>query len=113
MNKLFLLIGSLILLHIGYITVLNLGTPIDFHIFMKLSINNLKLGFAIILLTIYSIIGSSFIFYYLFVSLKSRLKKQTRSVEKALIITEESSDRIKVLESKIKTLEKALKDALS
>ncbi|MEI7475104.1 MAG: hypothetical protein WCK67_10045 [bacterium] len=113
MNKLFLILGSLILLHIIYIAVVNFGVHLDVHVLGKFSIHGLKLGLGIIMLSFYSFISSTMIFYYIYTLLSKKLKKQTRSVEKALIITEESTDRIKVLESKIQTLEKALKDALS
>lgn len=44
--------------------------------------------------------------------LEQKCKKQSRKSEKANIVKEESEDKIKLLEAKILTLEKALSDSL-
>lgn len=113
MLKLLLAVGCLILLHIFYIAFLNFDSNVTLHLFANLPLYSLKLTFAIISVSFYSILGASFVFYYILETHKGKTKKQSRIAEKAQIKSEESADRVKVLEAKIATLEKALKDALS
>ena len=64
------------------------------------------------------IVGASFITGVLFVlsyvlDISRKLKKYKRELEKNSISSDESDSKVKVLESKIEVLEKALKDALN
>lgn len=51
--------------------------------------------------------------YYSMKNMKSKLAKTSQKSEKASITAEENSDRVKLLEEKIKTLEVALSSALT
>ncbi|OGI01535.1 MAG: hypothetical protein A2Y25_03455 [Candidatus Melainabacteria bacterium GWF2_37_15] len=65
------------------------------------------------LLGIYGVLGGILLAYSKIIDLKNEIKALRRKTEKASIVTEESSDKVKSLEAKIKTLETALKDALN
>jgi len=112
MKKFALFLGILIFLKIAYLAYSNIGQTLTFAykpFFDSYSINT---AVAIIFLAISSALGTYLIAYYKIASLNQRLKKQTRNIEKASVETEESADKIKALEAKIQTLEKALQDAL-
>lgn len=58
------------------------------------------------------IAGILFVLSYL-LDISRKLKSYKRELEKSSICTDESSSKVKVLESKIEVLEKALQDALN
>ena len=66
-----------------------------------------------LLLGIYGVLGGILLAYSKIIDLKNEIKALRRKTEKASIVTEESSDKVKSLEAKIKTLETALKEALN
>lgn len=107
-----LITGIIFTLALLYLTFININTiskidvSSDSIIVTNLSYTILCSGF------IGAGIASS-IWGYLFHSSKLIQKKQTRTVEKASIKAEESEDKVKALEAKIETLEKALQKALT
>lgn len=60
-----------------------------------------------------TIVGTTLIALYFINEANQKLKKHQRTAEKASINSEESTDKVKILEAKIQTLEIALKEALS
>lgn len=66
-----------------------------------------------VLLALYEAIGVFLICYSRILDLNEKVKKQARNREKASIESLESSDKVKILQAKIDTLEIALKEALN
>lgn len=85
---------------------------------LSLSLNYLRgtinLGFPIfvLLLVVLSALATTFILQVNISDLEKKFKQQSRKTEKASIVKEEAEDKIKLLEGKIQTLEKALSEAL-
>ena len=104
------ILGMIILSLMLYIAYINKAT-----IF---SVNYLK-GSAefnvltlVIVVTLLSALITSLILQGSILEIEKNVKKQTRQTEKAGIAKDEAQDRIKLLEAKIQTLEKALSDVL-
>lgn len=85
---------------------------------LSLNINfikgSLSLGFPVFaeIFAILSALATGLILQANISNLESKIKQQNRKNEKASIVKEEAQDRVKLLENKIKTLEKALEEAL-
>ena len=111
MKKFSLILGILVLLSIGVLAYLNHhnSANIDFYSYSK----NLRDIVFIPALALYSAFGTALILYYFISGLQSKLKKQSRNTEKASIESLESSDKVRILQAKIDTLEIALKEALT
>ncbi len=72
----------------------------------------LSLPIFVILLGIFSALATILIMQANISDLEQKIKNQSRKNEKADIIKEEAQDKVKLLEAKIQTLEKALTEAL-
>ena len=111
MRKISLILGMLILLSIAFLAYINHSAAVDLNLYSTTkNLNNLVF---IPGLALYSAIGTLLICYYFISDLQAKLKKQSRNTEKASIDSEESSDKVRILQSKIDTLEIALKEALT
>ena len=66
----------------------------------------------VLLMVILSALATTLVLQVNISDLEKKVKQQSRKTEKAGIIQEESEDKIKLLEGKILTLEKALSEAL-
>lgn len=109
-KKLFFLLGIIIWGAILYLTYVNKSINLGIN-YIKGSID-LSLPIFVILVGILSALATILIIQANITELKQRFKHQSRKTEKADIIKEEAQDKIKLLEGKIKTLEKALSEAL-
>ena len=111
-KKLILILGILIICDICYFSFVNHGTAVSFNYKPLIDSFSLDKGLSIFLLALYSFLGAYLVFYGKISDINQKLKKQTRTSEKASLDSEESSDKVKQLEAKIQTLEIALKSAL-
>jgi len=111
MKLLPLIVGILMYLHVLIMAFLNKGQLIHLAIFSKspISINS---QWLFLTLALYSAIAMFLICYSYIISLNFRLKKQQRNTEKASIVSQDNSDKLRNLQAKIDTLEMALKAAL-
>lgn len=113
MKKFPLILGILIFLDILYFSFVNSKGTLSFTYPPILKSIVLSAGIGYLFLGVYSALGAFLISYYYIKQLQDRLKKQTRKIEKASIESQEVSDKVKALQSKVNTLEVALKEALS
>jgi len=103
----------LIFLHIFYVAFLNQGQIINIILFPQWELLSVSSGTFILILSLYAALGALFLAYYDVLNLKAKIKKQERTVEKTSISSLENLDKLQLLQSKINTLEAALKEALS
>lgn len=113
MKTLSAIFAIFILLHISYMAFLNQGQIISIVLFPKWALLTVSSGTFILLLSLYTALGALFLAYYDVLKLKAKIKKQARTVEKTSISSQENIDKTELLQSKIDTLEAALKEALS
>lgn len=112
LKKVLFILGLLIFTDIIVFSLINHGGVFEFHYEPFLAQTQWDMGLASISLTIYAVIGTLLLMYPYVSGLKEQVKKQSRTNEKASIVKEESQDKVKLLEAKIETLEKALEEAL-
>ena len=112
MRKLLIIIGILLLLDIAYFALVNKGQLLSLTFPPILQEFRWDSGLLYIILGLEGALAGFLITYYKVLALKDKLKKQTRNIEKASVVVEESSDKVKSLQAKIDTLEMALKEAL-
>jgi len=113
MKKIILILAVLILAKIVYFIYLNGGQTLVLNckpVFKTLTINS---GFFYSLYAFGAGFCGFLTAYYFSFGHKDKAKKLARNYEKSSIISEESADKIKALEAKIQTLEKALKETLN
>lgn len=113
MKKLSLILGILIFLDTFYFIYVNSGQSYTFTYPPIIKELTLGSGLSLLMISLYSALGTFLIVNYFILNLKDNLKKQIRNTEKSSIRVEESSDKVKALQAKIDTLEIALKEALS
>lgn len=111
MKIVYLISGIIVTLATLMIIILNMDAMTKISILNGTAIS-LQTGIIILLGSLLGIIGTSLFWTYMYEANKAKQYKHIRVAEKASIKAEESSDRVKVLEAKIKTLEEALKKAL-
>ena len=111
MRKISLILGILVVMSICFLAYLNHGNFVDIS-FYSTKKHLADIAF-IPALALYAGFGTFLICYYFISDLQSRLKTQSRNTEKASIQSQESSDKVRILQSKIDTLEIALKEALN
>lgn len=109
-KKLFILLGTVILSGILFLAYQNRFVPIQLNYSEGVIYCNLFI-FSFFLITL-SIFSTILILRGALSDLEQKVKKESRKSEKSNIIKEESEDKIKLLEAKIQTLEKALSVAL-
>jgi len=109
-KKLFILLGTIIFGGILFLTYLNRYVPIQINYLDGVIYCNLLI-FSLFVMTL-SVFATVLILKGNLSELEQKFKNQSRKNEKANIIKEESQDKVKLLEAKIETLEKALSDAL-
>lgn len=113
LKKILFILGLLIFADIIIFSWLNHGGIFEFHYEPFLAKTQWDMGLATISLCAYTVIGTLLVMTPYISNLKEQVQKKSRSNEKASIISEESQDKVKLLEAKIKTLEKALDAALN
>lgn len=106
-----IIIGIIITIGLVILILINTDQSIKFNFFTILT-TDLD-GWLLILISAFAgaLCTSCYWVYYL-KTVKEGKSKHERMAEKASIKAEESSDKVKVLEAKIQTLEEALKKAL-
>ncbi len=109
-KKLFVFAGLLIFGGILFLAYLNRYTLIQLNYFN--GVTDINIFIFSLFLALLSIFATVLVLSGAISDLEQKIKKQSRKSEKASIIKEESQDKIKLLEAKIQTLEKALSDAL-
>lgn len=112
MKLIYLITGLIFTFALLYLIIININTVSKIDVSLS-SIIVTNLGYTILCSAIIGGGVASGIWGYIFHSNKLIQKKQTRTVEKASIKAEESEDKVKALEAKIETLEKALQKALT
>ena len=107
-------LGSFILfgLIIGLVS-LNSSQGVNFLYYYSSPPVQMQLALLIFFFSMTAALATIFLCYPTIVSLTKELNKKARTAEKADISSEESSDKVKMLQAKIDTLEAALKDALA
>jgi len=113
MKKIVLILAVIIFAKIVYFIYLNGGQILVLNckpVFKTLTINS---GLFYSLYAFGAALGGFLISSYFSFGHKDKVKKLSRNYEKSSIISEESADKIKALEAKIQTLEKALKETLN
>lgn len=111
MKKILLILGLLVILSICSLAYTNHTSNINISFYQN-NVININFALFILGLTIYAGFGTFLTAYYFISCLQAKLKKQTRTTEKASIESQESSDKVRILQAKIDTLEIALKEAL-
>lgn len=112
MRKFIFVLGLLIYIDIVFFGVSNLGAQITWSYKPFIDSFTIDSGIFYIIMAFYGSIGVLAILYPYIKGLQDKNKKLSRSIEKTSIESEDSSDKVKVLEAKIQTLEVALKEAL-
>lgn len=102
--------GIIIWLAILYLAYINKSVNLIIN-YIKGSIE-LGLPVFVILIGIFSALATILILQANISYVEQKFKQQSRKIEKADIVKEEAQDKVKLLEAKIETLEKALSDAL-
>lgn len=112
MKLVYLILGIIFTFALLYLSFINVDTFIDLDVSTN-SIIPTNLGYIILCSGFIGGGIASSIWGYFFYFNKLKQQKQTRTAEKASIKAEESEDKVKALEAKIDTLEKALQKALT
>lgn len=112
MKNISLVLGILIYLHISYMVYLNKGQHLSLAIYEGGKVFSLNTESILPIFVLYSALGMLLISFSYSLIIKTKLKKQLRTTEKASISTQESQDKVKNLQAKIATLEVALNEAL-
>jgi len=113
MRKLWLTLGIILFISIGYFAYLNRAQYVDFIYFPHKTFFNINFGIIIVATALYSGFSVFLMSLSTIMELNERVKRHMRNAERASVENEESADKVKNLEAKIDTLEMALKDALS
>jgi hypothetical protein len=113
MKKIFLILGILIIADISYFSFVNQGQSLTLNYKPLIKEFVLDSGWTYLFMGLYGVLGGFLLAYSKNLELNEKIKKLSRNVEKSSIVSEESSDKVKALESKIQTLEVALKEALN
>jgi hypothetical protein len=112
MKKIPLIVAILILIDCLFVATINFLQPVK--LVYNLSNGYLESNLAVII-SLAFFLGAFTAFslsYYSLKNMQSKLSKTAKKNEKVAIEAEESSDKVKLLEEKIKTLETALASAL-
>lgn len=109
-KKTFFFSGIIIWLAILYLAYINKSVSLSIN-YIKGSID-LGLPVFVISIVIFSVLATILVMQANISYLEQKFKQQSRKTEKASIVKEEAQDKVKLLEAKIQTLEKALSDAL-
>ncbi|MFA6990215.1 MAG: hypothetical protein WC197_09115 [Candidatus Gastranaerophilaceae bacterium] len=111
-KKLFFLLGILIFADIIYFSYTNRGLSVDYNYKPLIESFQFDNGIMMLFMSLYAALGTYLLIYYKMAQKDEKLKKYSKTMEKTSLESEDSSDRIMVLEEKIKTLESALKNIL-
>lgn len=109
-KKIFVILGIALLGALFYLAYLNRIVSTDLIYFKEILHCNVSV--LILSVALVSIFATAMLSSGNILDLEQKIKKQSRKNEKAGIIKEEAEDKIKLLEAKIQTLEKALSDCL-
>jgi hypothetical protein len=112
MKKICYVVSLVLFLVIFGISYLNFSQTTFFVYFMNKPPVQISLSLLIFYFSVSGALASILICYPTIISLTENLKKKSRTAEKSDISSEENSDKVKMLQSKIDTLEAALKEAL-
>jgi len=112
MKKAYFMLGILILADIFYFSYLNHGQSLTLNYKPFIKEFTINSGYVYLFMSLYGVLGGFLLTYPKTLELKEKIKKLSRNVEKSSVVSEESSDKVKLLEAKVKTLETALKAAL-
>ncbi len=112
MKKFALFFGIIVFLDLFYFATINWEPIVTITHPPLWDSYNIKMGSLLLITALSGAAASFMISYYEQKNLEVTLKKHERKFEKASVQTEESSDKVKLLEAKIKTLETALEEAL-
>jgi len=113
MKKVCFILGILILADICYFSFINQGQSLAINYKPLIKEFTVPSGWYYLIYGLYGVLGGVLLAYSKTLEFKEKIKKLSRNVEKSSIVSEESSDKVKALESKIMTLETALKEALN
>lgn len=108
---LFNVLSLLIIIAVAYLGVVNAGIGVDFAINGTTSAH-MSLIYVIFATLIAGMVAGALWISSFYFNSKTTLKEYKRQLEKKSVCAESDSSRVKVLESKIEVLEKALKSAL-
>lgn len=113
MKKFLLILGILVFADIFYIAYVNAGASLTINYKPFIREFTVESGMFYLFMGLYGALCGFLLTYAGNFSLKEKIKKLSRHAEKSSVKTEESSDKVTLLEAKIKTLETALKNALT
>ena len=113
MKQLCYLVSLLLFLIILSYSYLNSGQTVFFIYFLNKQPVQMTLSLLIFYFSMSAALATILVCYPTIMSLTEDFKKKSRQAEKSDITSEESSDKVKMLEAKIETLEAALKEALA
>lgn len=109
-KKTLLFLGFAILSGLALLAYINKGAIIEVS-YIKGIVECDIFALVLVVMTL-SAVAAGFIFQGNVLELEQQLKRHSRNNEKANIVKEESQDKVRLLEAKVQTLEKALEDAL-
>jgi len=113
MNKLCYLLSLIVFAVILGLVSLNSSQDVSFMYYFNTPPVQMKLALLVFFFFMSAAFATILLCYPTIMSLTKEVNKKTRTAEKADISSEESSDKVKMLQAKIDTLEAALKDALA
>ena len=108
MKKLPLIVAILVLIDSLFVAVINLSQPVKLFYNFSSGYLSSNLAYIISLAFFLGAVTAFSLSYYSLKNIQSKLSKTAKKNEKVAIEAEESSDKVKLLEEKIKTLETAL-----
>ncbi|MFA6989403.1 MAG: hypothetical protein WC197_04975 [Candidatus Gastranaerophilaceae bacterium] len=113
MKKLPLIVAIFIVIDLLFVAAINLSQPVELS--YNLSNGYLSSNLALIISFTFFLgaITAFALSYYSLKNIQSKLSKTSKKNEKVAIEAEENSDKVKLLEEKIKTLETALAGILA
>lgn len=112
MKRVIQLLSFLIWVFLIYVAFLNNNTKIDFVFLPNTEAVSINIAYVLLTYILGGLTAMSLAYSVQVATLKDIIKKKERTVEKSSITSEESQDKVQLLESKIQTLEKALDEAL-
>ncbi len=111
-KRIYLILVLIVICDILFFAYMNKGLSAEIMYWPDQPIKTTMTAALIILMAIYGTLLGVILMKIRESAWVEAIKKESRSVERAEIETKESSERIKLLENKISTLEIALKEAL-
>lgn len=111
-QKIFLIIGILIILDFTYFSYANMGLIVDYNYRPLIESFKFDNGIVMFSMALYGALCSYLLIYSKIFEKDKQLKEYSKKIEEQSLSTESTTAKVENLEEKIKTLELSLKKAL-